>query len=55
VMHTDGITTRWRLDAYPELRAHDPGIVAGVIHRDFTRGRDDATVIALRLRDRGGA
>jgi anti-sigma regulatory factor (Ser/Thr protein kinase) len=49
VMHTDGITTRWRLDAYPGLRTRDPALVAGVLHRDFSRGRDDATVLALRL------
>jgi hypothetical protein len=54
VMHTDGITTRWRLDAYPGLRAHDPAVVAGVLHRDFSRGRDDATVLALRLHGGNG-
>jgi hypothetical protein len=55
VMHTDGITTRWRLDTYPGLRAHDPAVIAGVLHRDFSRGRDDATVLALRLRARDTA
>jgi anti-sigma regulatory factor (Ser/Thr protein kinase) len=55
VMHTDGITTRWRLDAYSGLRTRDPSVVAGVLHRDFSRGRDDATVLALRLRELGTA
>jgi anti-sigma regulatory factor (Ser/Thr protein kinase) len=50
VMHTDGITSRWRLDAYPGIREHDPAIAAGVLHRDFNRGRDDATVLVLALR-----
>jgi anti-sigma regulatory factor (Ser/Thr protein kinase) len=51
VMHTDGLTTRWRLDAYPRVREHDPAIVAAVLHRDASRGRDDATVLVLGLRE----
>ena len=55
VMHTDGLTTRWRLDAYPRVREHDPAIVAAVLHRDSSRGRDDATVLALGLQRVGAA
>ena len=51
IMHSDGIMTRWRLDAYPGLVGRHPGLVAGVLYRDFTRGRDDATVVAVRVRD----
>jgi anti-sigma regulatory factor (Ser/Thr protein kinase) len=47
VMHSDGITTRWRLDAYPGLIAAHPALVAGVIYRDFGRERDDCTVLVL--------
>ena len=47
VMHSDGITTRWRLDAYPGLMTAHPALVAGVIYRDFGRDRDDATVLVL--------
>jgi Anti-sigma regulatory factor (Ser/Thr protein kinase) len=50
VMHTDGLTTRWRLDAYPRIREHDPAVAAAVLHRDTSRGRDDATVLAFGLR-----
>lgn len=50
VMHTDGLTTRWRLDAYPRVREHDPAVVSALLHRDASRGRDDATVVTLRLR-----
>ena len=49
VMHSDGITTRWQLDAYPGIRQHDPAIAAAMLHRDFSRGRDDATVLAFAL------
>jgi anti-sigma regulatory factor (Ser/Thr protein kinase) len=50
VMHTDGVTTRWRGEAYPGILQHDPAVFAGALHRDHSRGRDDATVLALRLR-----
>lgn len=48
VMHSDGITSRARADAYPGLAERHPAIVAGVIFRDFNRGRDDATVLVVR-------
>ena len=50
VMHTDGITTRWRADAYRGILVRDPAIFAAALQRDHTRGRDDATVLAFRLR-----
>jgi anti-sigma regulatory factor (Ser/Thr protein kinase) len=50
VMHTDGITTRWRADAYRGILVRDPAIFAAALHRDHTRGRDDSTVLAFRLR-----
>jgi anti-sigma regulatory factor (Ser/Thr protein kinase) len=53
VMHTDGITSRWRLESYPGLVGRDPSIVAAVLQRDFTRPRDDATVLVLALRAPG--
>jgi anti-sigma regulatory factor (Ser/Thr protein kinase) len=52
VMHTDGITLRWRMESYPGLVTHDPAILTAVLHRDCTRPRDDATVLALTLRPR---
>ena len=48
VMHSDGVTQRWDLEKYTGLAARDPSLVAGVIYRDFTRGRDDATVLVAR-------
>ena len=45
VMHSDGLQTRWSLDAYPGLRQHHPATVAAVLYRDFRRGRDDVTVV----------
>ena len=48
VMHSDGISARWRADAYPGLSKAHPALVAGIIYRDFGRPRDDATVFVLR-------
>jgi anti-sigma regulatory factor (Ser/Thr protein kinase) len=52
VMHSDGIATRLDLAAYPGLLERHPGLVAGVLYRDFARGRDDATVVVARRRSR---
>ena len=48
VMASDGLRSQWRLDDHPGIAAHDPAIVAGVLFRDFLRGRDDATVLVAR-------
>jgi anti-sigma regulatory factor (Ser/Thr protein kinase) len=48
IMHSDGISSRWRLEAYPGLADAHPALIAGVIFRDFSRVRDDATVIVVR-------
>ncbi len=54
LMHSDGIGTQWDLGRYPGLLARDPSLIAGVIYRDFLRGRDDATVVALKDRRQHG-
>jgi anti-sigma regulatory factor (Ser/Thr protein kinase) len=48
VMHSDGISSRWRSEDYPGLLARHPALLAGVIFRDCGRARDDATVLVLR-------
>lgn len=48
VMHSDGLSARWNLESYPGLLSRDPSLIAGVLYRDANRGRDDATVLALR-------
>jgi anti-sigma regulatory factor (Ser/Thr protein kinase) len=52
IMHSDGISGRWSLTPYPGLLFRHPAIVAAVIARDFTRGRDDATAVAVRMAER---
>jgi anti-sigma regulatory factor (Ser/Thr protein kinase) len=48
VMHSDGLQTHWRLDRYNGAAARHPSVVAGLLYRDFNRGRDDVTVLAVR-------
>jgi anti-sigma regulatory factor (Ser/Thr protein kinase) len=48
VMHSDGVSGRWSLDAYPGLARRDPAVIAAVLYRDFCRGTDDATVVVAR-------
>jgi anti-sigma regulatory factor (Ser/Thr protein kinase) len=49
VMQSDGLGTHWNPANYPGLWQRDPAIVAGVLYRDFTRRRDDVTVLVGRI------
>lgn len=48
IMHSDGLTAKWSLDSYPGLASCHPALIAAVLFRDFRRGRDDSSVIAMR-------
>jgi anti-sigma regulatory factor (Ser/Thr protein kinase) len=50
IMHTDGLGTRWVLDDYPGLVRRHPSVIAAVLYRDFSRNRDDVTVLAFTAR-----
>jgi anti-sigma regulatory factor (Ser/Thr protein kinase) len=50
LLYSDGIGTHWSLTAYEGLLLRDPTLIAGVIYRDQSRGRDDATVVVIRSR-----
>lgn len=52
VMHSDGLTGRWDIEAYAGILAKHPAILAGVLYRDHTRGRDDSTVVVVRRGER---
>ena len=49
IMHSDGLATRWSLDQYPGLATRHPALLAGVLYRDFSRRRDDVTVLISRV------
>ena len=37
ILHSDGLTTRWDLAAYPGLASQHPSLIAGVLLRDHRR------------------
>jgi anti-sigma regulatory factor (Ser/Thr protein kinase) len=47
VMASDGIGTHWDLARYAGAATHHPAVVSALLCRDFSRGRDDLTVIAV--------
>ena len=49
ILHSDGLQSRWNLLDYPGLVTRHPAVVTALLHRDFSRGRDDAIVLAIRL------
>jgi anti-sigma regulatory factor (Ser/Thr protein kinase) len=48
ILCSDGIGTQWDLSVYPGLQFCHPALIAGVLYREFSRGRDDATVLVAR-------
>jgi anti-sigma regulatory factor (Ser/Thr protein kinase) len=48
VMHSDGLSARWDLKTRAGLLQRHPAIVAAILYRDFSRGRDDSTVVVVR-------
>lgn len=55
IMQSDGLQTHWKLDRYPGLTGRDPALVAGLLYRDFSRRRDDVTVLAVRASPADGS
>jgi len=48
ILHSDGLVSNWTLEKYPDLAARHPSLIAAVLYRDLTRGRDDATVLVAK-------
>jgi anti-sigma regulatory factor (Ser/Thr protein kinase) len=48
IMHSDGIGSSWTLDPYPGFMRLHPMLLAGLLMRDHSRLRDDATVLVAR-------
>jgi anti-sigma regulatory factor (Ser/Thr protein kinase) len=48
IMHSDGLSGSWQLERYPGLLSHHAVVIAGVLYRDCTRGRDDAMVVVVK-------
>lgn len=48
VAHTDGIDTHWDLAAFPGIVDCHPSVIAAMLYREHSRGRDDAGVVVAR-------
>jgi hypothetical protein len=46
--YSDGMTSRWDSRTYPGLESRHPALIAGVLYRDHSRGRDDTTIVVAR-------
>lgn len=53
VMYSDGLNSKCSLSGYPGIMSRPPGLIAGLLYRDFSRQRDDATVLVASLKDEG--
>lgn len=49
LMFSDGLGSKCALSNYAGLQNRHPQLIAGVLYRDFTRRRDDATVLFVGL------
>ncbi len=50
VMFSDGLSSHWDLSLYSGLARRPATLIAGVLYRDFSRRRDDVTVVVARER-----
>lgn len=51
VLHSDGVSARWKHGDYAGLLSRDPGLLAACILWRNTRSRDDATVVVLKAEE----
>lgn len=48
VLHSDGLTSHWKLAPYSGLHQRHAAVIAGVLYRDFRRRSDDVTVVVVK-------
>lgn len=48
ILYSDGLQTQWGLERYSGILRRDPSVLAGVLYRDYNRGRDDVTVLVAK-------
>ena len=48
IVFSDGIESRWNAHLLMPLLGRDPMLVAAILMRDHSRGRDDSTVVVVR-------
>ena len=52
VLCSDGLQTHWDLAAYPGVWTRSASVIAGILYRDFSRRREDTTVVVAKVRAR---
>jgi anti-sigma regulatory factor (Ser/Thr protein kinase) len=48
VMHSDGVKSGCDLKQYPGVWSKHPALIAGMLYRDFSRERDDVTILVAK-------
>jgi anti-sigma regulatory factor (Ser/Thr protein kinase) len=48
ILYSDGLASSWTIDRYTALASLHPSLIAAILYRDFTRHRDDATVVVAK-------
>ena len=48
ILYSDGLASSLTLDRYTNLAVLHPSLIAAILYRDFTRHRDDATVLVAK-------
>jgi anti-sigma regulatory factor (Ser/Thr protein kinase) len=48
ILYSDGLASSWTIERYTNLAKLHPSLIAAILYRDFTRRRDDATVLVAR-------
>jgi hypothetical protein len=48
VMYSDGLASSWSPEGHPGVFGLDPTLIAGILYRDQSRGRDDASVVVWK-------
>jgi len=49
LMYSDGLVSKTSPSGYPGLQNRAPALAAGILYRDFSRRRDDATVLLAKI------
>lgn len=49
ILHSDGLSTKWDLNAYPGLATSHPSLIAGTLFRDHRRDNDDASIVVMQV------
>jgi anti-sigma regulatory factor (Ser/Thr protein kinase) len=48
ILYSDGLTSSWTVERYTNLVNLHPSLIAAILYRDFSRRRDDATVLVAK-------